>query len=407
MVLDYKDVSFSFKDQKKKKLLRRVKIAAAGILVLLIFYFVNLFIESGRINKIQYLLGQNKVLEAETLLNEAGNSLLYDTAKTELRGLIQLYNREPLEAELTFKEIASRDSKILQGQYLDFFLDNAMYRELKLYTDFLEAQGGDTLFYQAIYRSALLDYKASRETLKKLSVGQLQEQEKVVRILNRLNDSLEKNRIEYIFDINGKPLAYFQVDKKQTVSLVPGIQFKDFTQDLEESIKYYKLTLDMDIQNKVHRLFKDYHGSFILMNLSDNSIAAAYSKTLDTKRVNSVFTQAFEPASIIKVITLFAYLNKSKHELFPIQCKGNKKLRIRFFMIGAPTMTSSHRPRPWPSPATWLLPKWDWNSVSPNIPKYWRASFSIPRDFQTSSFISTPVNSQRPWSPIISLPNYP
>ncbi|MCK4766133.1 MAG: hypothetical protein KAW12_28300, partial [Candidatus Aminicenantes bacterium] len=98
-------------------------------------------------------------------------------------------------------------------------------------------------------------------------------------------------------------------------------------------IRYYKLTIHRDIQEKLHRLFRGYHGSFLLLDLSNGSIAAAYSKPLNKKKMapNAVFFEEYEPASIIKVLTLFAYLKHDGGDLFPLDCKGNIRLSGKTF----------------------------------------------------------------------------
>ncbi len=148
--------------------------------------------------------------------------------------------------------------------------------------------------------------------------------EKELLLLDKINSELSSGKIDYIFDVNGKPLAYYNLALGKTVSLTPGITFDAFTPDFRESITFFQLTFDRGIQEKIHRLFKDYKGSFLLMNVNDSSIVAAYSRPAipGKNNSNSVFTEMYEPGSIIKVMTMFTFLKSSHPTIFPFQCKG-------------------------------------------------------------------------------------
>src|SRR4030042_3867300 len=69
----------------------------------------------------------------------------------------------------------------------------------------------------------------------------------------------------------------------------------------------------------------------LVFNLDDSGIIAAFSKPLDRKQENTVFTREYEPGSIIKLLTLFAfYLNPMK-DFFPFECKRSLLLNGRNF----------------------------------------------------------------------------
>ncbi len=155
---------------------------------------------------------------------------------------------------------------------------------------------------------------------------------------------MKAGKIDYIFDINGKPMAYYDLRKGNTISLTPGMSFDgldvfDSSGNIKENLRFFSFTIDRALQEKLHFLFKkdNYHGSFLLINLTDGSIAAAYSNSLGDegrKEVvsgNAVFSELYEPGSIIKLLTLFGYLQSGGQDIFPFQCNGSFSLDKNIF----------------------------------------------------------------------------
>jgi cell division protein FtsI/penicillin-binding protein 2 len=146
-----------------------------------------------------------------------------------------------------------------------------------------------------------------------------------------MNAQLKTGKLYYIFDINGNPIAYFDPKNQKTVSLAPGFFFVEFTPYIKRGIKLYTLTLDLNAQKKISRIFKKYHGSMLLFRLDDNGIIAAFSKPQDRKQNNAVFTEEYEPGSIIKPLIQFTfYLNPVK-DFFPLECNRSLFLNNRDF----------------------------------------------------------------------------
>lgn len=331
MVIDYKDISFSFKNKKKKKLIKRLKIILL-VLLIIVFYFVfKSFVESKKIENLQTLLLQNRTDQVAARLKKIERSLFYRDTKKELKALVFLFDHEISKAELVLEKLGNRSTRITYKKFLDYFLGNARYSELKIYTDYLLKKGKDTQFYKILVETAFFNVKQSKRLIRQLSSEEKTKNKKVLHILDKVNNELESGRINYISDVNGIPLASYDIEKKQTVPLTPGFDFSSFEADLKNSLKLYKLTLDMTIQDKLHRLFRDYYGSFLMLNLHDGSIIAAYSKPLNKKRVNTVFFEEYEPASIIKVLTLFTHLKYDGTELFPFNCTGSTRLNNKTF----------------------------------------------------------------------------
>ncbi len=332
MVTDYKDVHFSFEERRKAKRRHRIRLSGLVIIIILLYLLVSMLIESGKIKKIQALLLAGKKDEAAERFKGIESSFFHRKSKKELKALIYLLSNKLPEAQIILETMDGVPSSVKFRDFLSYFSDRARYRSLGIYTDYLGQKmekiekGEELLYYRAMVKTALLDHKQSEEALDQLppTFRETNEKAKALTLINKINDQLKSGKINYIFDINGKPLAYFDIKEKKTVSLAPGIGFNAFNEEFEESIKFYSLTLDLRFQETLHRLFRGFHGTFLLFNVSDSSIAAAYSKPINKKKkdANTVFSERYEPGSIMKLLTMFAYLKSSKQELFPFQCKG-------------------------------------------------------------------------------------
>jgi len=322
MVIDYKDISFSFKAKKKRARIRRIKIALLVCFIISLYFVFKSIHEYKRIKDLQSLLLRNRPGQAAVMLKKIEGSLFYPDSKKELRALVYLFNKEISPAEKVLGKLQDRSTSVTSKVFLDYFLDNARYRELRVYTDYLLKKGEEARFYKILVETAFFNSDQSRELIKQLSSAEKLEKEKTLNIIDDIHKELESGKINTHFDLNGSPLAHYDIDKKKMVPLVAGIDFSPFEADLESSLKFYKMTIDKRVQEKIHRLFRDYSGSFILLNLDDGSVIAAYSKPLDRKRVNTVFFEEYEPASIIKVLTLFTHLKNDGRALFPFRCQG-------------------------------------------------------------------------------------
>lgn len=331
MVIDYKDVSFSFKARRRKRLKKRLAIVSVVILVVFLYLMLKLFLDSEKIEDIESLLLQSNLEQAAALFNDIENSLFHGDSKRELKALLHLFNDEFPQAEQTLKPLAGRSTSIAFQKFLDHFLDHARYMRLKIYTDYLLAKGEEVRFYKIVYQTAYFEHEQAAALMRALPPEISQENEKALKIVARTNREAASGKINYIFDVNGKPLAYWDIAKKNTVSLTPGLAFAEFDADFNGELKYYKLTIDRTIQEQLQRLFRNLHGTFLLLDLSDNSIAAAYSKPVKKESVNAVFHETYQPASIIKVLTLFAHLMNGKSKIFPFHCKGKIELGSKTF----------------------------------------------------------------------------
>ena len=72
--------------------------------------------------------------------------------------------------------------------------------------------------------AATLDNRLTREEGEKRS--------RAIAIIEAVNRELDTGNINYIFDMNNSPLAYYDLKKKCTVSLTPGFDFSPFNHQL-------------------------------------------------------------------------------------------------------------------------------------------------------------------------------
>ncbi|RPJ55011.1 MAG: hypothetical protein EHM12_13040, partial [Dehalococcoidia bacterium] len=289
------------------------------------------FSEAHKIKEVQAQLLAGKPTEALALLDRIEDSIFHPDTKTELQALVHLVNGEPAPGEKLLAGLTRYSTQVDSRDFLDYFLDNARYRELKIYTDYLQAKGEDVQYYSILYRTALFEPGGTLALIDNLDVSRKKQYQKALRIIARAGEELKTGRINYIFDVNGKPLAAYDLKKKTTIPLVPGIDFDSFNAHFHNGLKYYILTLDRDIQEKVHALFTGYHGSFILLDLKDGGLVSAYSKSRSFPGVNAAFSESYAPASTIKILTLLAFLSAGKELSWPFNCPGKIDLERKTF----------------------------------------------------------------------------
>ena len=330
MVLDYKDVLVSARNRQIRRHRRVVMLAVLGAALLALAFFVLINADSRRLKRIEDELLQERLADAENDLRQLKSSWFHPTAKRELRALQDLFQRHLSQGEAELKGIKPRDIpvSVSHGRFLEYFANHGLYRELSIYSAYLLGAGNDSArWYHALALMALLDFRAATAALNQLSPAFQAEYQKPIRILTAIGRELEKGRLDYIFSRRGQPLAGYDLKTGRTLSLVPGIDFTPFTESLRQGIRFFTLTLDVDIQQAVHRLLKNRRGSLLMLDLDDGSIRVAYSPAGG----NAVFDQLYEPGSIIKIVTLLAYLRSRQKPLFPFHCPGWMTINGRFF----------------------------------------------------------------------------
>lgn len=335
MVLDYKGTRFSFNNIKKARRQKRFKLIILGLVVIFLYFLVKSFLDARAVSQVQDLLLQGKQREASERFQEIESSMFHGKSKTELKALLLLFAHRYSEAEKLLATLDGNPSNVNYKKFLAYFADHAEYQNLGIYCQYFlgnpptrsisdQEISEEILYYLSLYQTATFNYSAAEHTLKQLSPQYKKEHADTLSLIEQFNQQTRSGKINYIFDTNDRPLASYDIKNKKTLSLTPGFSFDDFNPVFQANTHFYALTLDLEIQQKIHLLFRDYYGSFILLNLSDCSITAAYSKPFNPQQTptNPVFSQTYEPGSIIKLITLLTYWRSGKDNLFPFQCQG-------------------------------------------------------------------------------------
>jgi hypothetical protein len=338
MVLDYKDVSFSFSSRKTRRRRQKLRLAFLFFFVLAVFLGYRYLKARLAVDEIQELLLADRHLEAGTRLRDLGSPLFQRGNVRELQALHALFRGRLPEAgsRLNVLRQAGVSTSLRSGQMLKYFFDRGQYGQLKIYADYLLPRGDDeTLWFHALCQAAFLNRGESEKALAGLSPSYKNANGKALEILGRFNRSLSRERIEYIFDKNDRPLAYFDLRRRVTHPLVPGMGMGDFDAQFKMGVRTFRLTLDSELQKKVDLLFKDYFGTLVLLDLPENSIAVAYSKPKPPAKANAALVEQYEPASIIKIVTLLAHLRHDSSGFFPLVCRGPITLGDRVFYDSA------------------------------------------------------------------------
>jgi penicillin-binding protein A len=325
MVLDYKGVAFSFKSRKARRRRQRLKLLLLVLLAVAVFCGYRFLKVSAAVGKIQDLLLGNQVHAAGKQLEALASSVFLRANIRELRALTDLFQDRLPQAEAQFNRLRQEQAttSLRSGQFQKYFVDRGEYLKLKIYTDYKLPRGGDeNIWFYALYQAAFFNGGESEKAIARLSPAYKKINVKALALLARVNADLRLGRFEYIFDKNDAPVAYFDVRKQRTYPLIPGLDFSDFDLQVKNGISYFRLTLDAGLQRKIEHLFADFFGTLLLLDLPDNSILAAYSKPRVSRAGNDVFSQAYEPGSIIKIISLLAYLRQANQDLFPYVCPG-------------------------------------------------------------------------------------
>lgn len=337
MVLDYRDVAFSFQKRKTRRRRQRLKLALLLLAVFALFCGYRFLRVRVAVEKIQDLLLGNRVNEADKKITELASSFFLRDHILELRALSDLFGDRLTQAQAQFYKLGQdrAATSLRSGQFQKFFFDRGEYAKLKIYTAYHLPRGGDenTWFY-ALVQSAFFNGSESEKAVARLSPAFRKSNAKALALLEKVNAELRRGRVDYVFDKNGSPLAYFDMRRRKTRSLLPGLDWVDFDRQLKKGLSYFQLTLDAGLQIEIGHLFNGFSGTLILMDLPQNSILAAYSKPRSPGSANAVFSETYEPGSIVKIVSLLAYLRQADQSLFPYDCPGQITLGKRVFYDG-------------------------------------------------------------------------
>ncbi|MCX6555902.1 MAG: penicillin-binding transpeptidase domain-containing protein [Candidatus Aminicenantes bacterium] len=334
MVLDYKDVAFSFKNRQARRRRQHLKLLMLALLVVAVFCGTRYLRVRIAVAGIQDLLLNDQAPAAGKKIDALAGSFFLRGSIRELRALCDLMQGRLDAARGRLAEL-NRDQVVTSlpsGRFQKYFIDRGEYLKLKIYTDYLRPRGGDEImWYHALVQAAFFNGGESEKAVAGISPAYKKNNAKALTLLGEVNASLRRGRIDYIFDRSDAPLAYFDVRQGRTRSLLPGLDFAAFDAQIKQGIRFFRLTIDAGLQRKLERLFDGFYGSLLVLDLPENGILAAYSKPKSFRAANAVFAETYEPGSIIKIVTLLAYLRQADQGVFPIDCRGQAVLAGKAF----------------------------------------------------------------------------
>jgi hypothetical protein len=334
MVLDYKDVAFSFKNRQARRRRQRLKLLVLALLVGAVFCGTRYLRVRIAVGTIQELLLDGQLPAAGKKIDALAGSFFLRGSIRELRALYDLMQGRLDAARARLAEL-NRDrvvTSLPSGRFQKYFVDRGEYLKLKIYTGYLRPRGGDEImWYHALVQAAFFDGGESEKAVAAISPAYKKHNAKALALLGEVNAGLRRGRIDCIFDRHDAPLAYFDVRQGRTRSLLPGLDFATFDAEMKRGIRFFRLTIDAGLQRKVERLFDGLYGSLLILDLPENGMLAAYSKPKSFRDANAVFAESYEPGSIVKIVTLLAFLRQPDRDVFPVDCRGQAVLDGKTF----------------------------------------------------------------------------
>jgi len=322
MDLDFKDRTFSFLKLKKKKLRRRIFTLSLTLFIVLIFLFLQDQSALKNIRKGESLFIAGDHETCASFLDKKESSFFRRDSFKELKGVLNLAMNNRVQGVEFLKKTTPGTTSVRSELLLSYLSDNCMYTQLDIYSSSLPRENDAVSFFRIVSDTSLYRAEESDKKISNFRPEDPGKYSKYISILKEINLKIKSGKVNFIFDRDGDPLAFYDLKSEECISLLPGINFRNFEPELKKGLKYSKLSVDKDVQLKIHGIFRGYSGSFVLTDLDDGSIIASYSKPYNGKRTNSALTETYEPGSIVKLITLFAYLNSEGEKIFPFECKG-------------------------------------------------------------------------------------
>jgi len=324
MQLDHKDTAFSFKRRRIRKRRRILKLLVALSLLVMLAVISTHWLGLIQVKKSFELSLQARFDEAGQATGFFSGSPFFRRERQELRVLASLAT-ENREAGNTLLEAIPVPGRFLDhDRILSFFLDRGDYLSLAAWLKHIENRDSDfTIMNRAIVETAFFNPQTSRQHLADLSQNGRNKYHRFLNLLEKANLGLENDHLDFVFDRNGRPLAYFKATSEMIQGVLPGFSFEPFKNELKSGLKFYSLSLDLRIQELVHKLFGNMNGTFVLLELTDAGIIACYSKSESGATSNAALEEPYQPASIIKVLSLLSHLRHGKKSTFPYDCRGN------------------------------------------------------------------------------------
>lgn len=328
---DYKGVQFSFEGKRRSSRRKLVRRSFFFFLLTLIILLSVHFWQRSRMHR------QVKALLSETITPADFRSNLpalwfAPAARTEAKALAWAMEGDG-QGSLHFDLIKSRSTFLDSAPILDRLLEKATPDAFCAYAVFLQKHHALSGFYAVLLKQAQYQKVSDEELASGLArIADQPNGEQIRKRIETLNRELGQEEVVVVLDRDNQPLGTWSPARKQLKGLAPGFSITPLAPLFEKGYRQLRLTLSGKLQKHAETHFKNFHGSLVLLGLERGDILAAYSKPLSQDiRDNPALTELYEPGSILKLLTLFTYMDNMGESIFPFTCKGNMPLNGKTF----------------------------------------------------------------------------
>jgi peptidoglycan glycosyltransferase len=291
---------------------------------------------------------------AETGFQRARSLKLLRGGATEGAALLALAAREYGAAASAFDEADRcllRLSGLQRGKWPVFargYLAQGDYRALEILCRYLQQRGvgGDEQgFYHGCALCGLNRLEEARRALAPLlRPGISPFGDRARQLMDLTEERARRGRFAALLDRGGIPLAELDLESGRLEGLGEGIDSllgrgTDNRGGLDEVLGSLErnnitvLTIDGDLQRAAHQALDGKPGAIVVLDpLSGDLLAVAANGA--AQGPNPALGRLYEPASVIKLITLAAALREGpleRFDLFPFQCQGNTVIEGKLF----------------------------------------------------------------------------
>jgi len=323
--MDYRDVSFSFAGRRRQRRRRTLRITLWLVAAVVLVATFVVYGAHRSLNRAAGLLAKGEVEAARRSLSERDGRLLFRRRHDELVALVELCGGRRETARTMLAAVARRGVRGASDPLplLAQLTERGLYAEMRIYLDHLaNLKGDDLAWYDAVASVGLYDPRRARSSLARLSRSFRGRNRKELDLLSEALASVERGTVPCVFDRAGQPLASWLPREQRLAFSVPGLFLPEIAARLRQGLTYTYLTIDRAEQERAATVFADQFGSMILLSLSDGAVRVAFSKPRQPRDGDSALHQSFEPGSVIKVISLAAFLRQPAAGLFPFRCTG-------------------------------------------------------------------------------------
>ena len=236
-------------------------------------------------------------------------------------GALDLLRGDLESAKVHFKRVLERKPSDWSGDpavILRVFLDHGAYESGRIYADFIknwktaEKLGDQALDLAALFLGAR-DLVEARAFLDRVTPS-ARADERFGKLETLLADYERDGRIPVMLDRNGEALLFFHTDSSEyrfenerlfsgwadggADALFSGVEPAD-------RLNRLKTTLDLRLQKAAFQAMKGYRGTMIMLDPSSGDLLAAFA----TEGLHP-FQSAFEPGSVIKLLTFGFFLEE-------------------------------------------------------------------------------------------------